>query len=167
MDDINVEIGRRVRDIRKRLKYTGERFGEILGVSKGAVSRYELGTSALQIDLLIRIAKLGGTTVDAIVTGAPPASPVEMADADAGEQWVGQSRRAAPRIGEGEACYLKGTVHLSNGELRLLAAFRDIDAAQQSSIIGIAEAFRAANESRTSANGATSEMNRGSERGGE
>lgn len=153
MDDINIEIGRRVRDIRKRLNYTGEKFGEILGVSKGAVSRYELGTSSLQLDLLIKIAQLGGTTVDAIVTGAPPASHSESAGTDAGEQWAGQSRRAAPRIGEGDACYLKGTVHLSNTELRLLAAFRELDAGQQGNVIGIAEAFRIVNESRENGGG--------------
>ena len=129
-----------------------------LGVSPASVSGYCAGTTEPSLSSLATIAEVCGVNLERLVLGKihegqTTITRLESAEADAGEQWVGQTRRSAPRIGEGDACYLKGTVHLSNTELRLLAAFRDIDAGQQSSIIGIAEAFRVANESRENVGG--------------
>ncbi len=69
MDTVNQDIGRRIRDIRKRLSLKGEDLGQILGVSKGAISAYERGEAKVSPAYLIRIAELGKVTLDWLVTG--------------------------------------------------------------------------------------------------
>ena len=69
MENINRAIGQRIREIRKRLKLKGEELGQILGVSKGTVSAYERGEAKVSPEYLIRLAELGGVTLDWLVAG--------------------------------------------------------------------------------------------------
>lgn len=148
--DISKEgIGRRIRETRLKQGMAQNTLAGKLSIGNKKLSSYENGVAFAPLPVLAESATVFGVTLDWLITGAGVDGPQEIKRTN----WPEREERSAPRVGESEACYLKGTVHLTNTELRLLAAFRDIDPGQQSSIIGIAEAFRVANESRENVGG--------------
>lgn len=48
--ELNVEIGRRLREVRDSLGYTQSKFAEILGVGEEHYRKIELGSSGLTVD---------------------------------------------------------------------------------------------------------------------
>lgn len=64
------EMGKRIREIRKRLNIDQDELGRLTGTSKQSVSSYETGRSFPPLDFLASLAKIGDVTVDQIVTGA-------------------------------------------------------------------------------------------------
>lgn len=62
--------GKRIRGIRKRLGLNQEQLGEKLGgVTKGSVSGYESGDTNPTPEALIELARLGGVSLDWLLTG--------------------------------------------------------------------------------------------------
>jgi transcriptional regulator with XRE-family HTH domain len=57
----DLDVGRRIRQIRQKLGLTQAQFGKRLGVTKGSVARYEAG-SIPRLRVLNEIAKLAGAT---------------------------------------------------------------------------------------------------------
>lgn len=62
-------IGTRIRDIRKRAGLTQGVLGERLGVTASSVSSYESGEYTPSPDCLVAIAKIGGVSLDWLLTG--------------------------------------------------------------------------------------------------
>jgi len=61
-------VGRRIRQVRERLNLTQAEFGKRLGTIKVSVTRYEAGRLP-RADLLDRIARMGGVTVEWLLHG--------------------------------------------------------------------------------------------------
>lgn len=61
-------IARRIREIRGFDLTQGE-FAKILGVSQAQLSKYELGQSTPTVDILLRLKKFSGKSIDWILTG--------------------------------------------------------------------------------------------------
>lgn len=59
-------INETIRDYRKKMKLTQEQLAEIMGVTVGAVSKWELGLSNPDIMLLPKLAKLFGVSLDVL-----------------------------------------------------------------------------------------------------
>lgn len=59
-----VEIGGRLRRLRKAKRMTQEELAEIVGVSNVMISSYELSTRQPAYDILIRFARFFGVSVD-------------------------------------------------------------------------------------------------------
>lgn len=64
-----MQIGQRIKTIRKRLRLSQKELAENLGVSAGAVSTYELGDAYPSIETLAKIARLGGETFNWLIMG--------------------------------------------------------------------------------------------------
>ena len=66
-------IEERIQALRKEKGLSQEQFADVLGVSRQAVSKWEMGQSMPEIDKLIAMSQLFGVTIDYILKGeAPP-----------------------------------------------------------------------------------------------
>lgn len=64
------DIGRRIREIRKRTRATQKEMAKLLGLKSGAaISAYETGDAYPTIDTLLKLAEIGNTSYDWILTG--------------------------------------------------------------------------------------------------
>lgn len=61
--------GERIKEIRKTLKLTLEKFGEKLGVSKGAISAIETGARNLTEQMAVAICRTYNVNYDYLMTG--------------------------------------------------------------------------------------------------
>jgi transcriptional regulator with XRE-family HTH domain len=61
-------VGRRVRELRG-FETPQAKFAQELGVSQGQLSRYEQGTSEMGADVLLRLARKSGKTIEWWLTG--------------------------------------------------------------------------------------------------
>lgn len=62
-----VKINENIRVVRKKLQLTQDQFALKLGIKRSLVGAYEEGRAEPRLDLLNRIAALGGITVDALI----------------------------------------------------------------------------------------------------
>lgn len=77
MNKKNEGIGKRIRDIRKRAGMTQGDLGRRLGVTASSVSSYESGEYSPSTECLVEIAKIGGTSIDWLLTGeGEPNQPI-------------------------------------------------------------------------------------------
>ncbi len=74
-NDLNVEIGKRVREQRVRMGYTREQFAEALDISSRFAADIELGSRGMSFSTLIRLCKLLSVSSDYILMGKPGCSP--------------------------------------------------------------------------------------------
>jgi len=74
-----MNIGQRIRDLRRLKKISGTRLAELVGVSQAQISRYETGENEVPLSMLQRICDaLGITLADFFAPagqGAEPLSP--------------------------------------------------------------------------------------------
>lgn len=75
LDPIDVEIGRRVHNARKRTDLSQRELGERIGVTAQQVQKYEAGLSRMAVSTLCRIAEVLGVAPAALVGGLPVAAP--------------------------------------------------------------------------------------------
>jgi transcriptional regulator with XRE-family HTH domain len=61
-------VGRRVRELRG-FEVVQAQFARELGISQGQLSRYEQGRSEIGAEILLRIARRSGKTVEWLLTG--------------------------------------------------------------------------------------------------
>jgi SOS-response transcriptional repressor LexA len=69
-------IGHRIKAIRKQIGLTQSEFAEKLGTTQAAVSKYEVNEREPEIVTLIKIAELGFTTLDWLITGENKPYPI-------------------------------------------------------------------------------------------
>jgi transcriptional regulator with XRE-family HTH domain len=72
----NETMGQRIRLLRESRGYTQEQLGELVGVSKGAVSQWELGGVAnIKLKTFLSLCEVLGTTWNYLVLGPERTSP--------------------------------------------------------------------------------------------
>ncbi len=78
MTDINKDIGERIKIIRTRLGLTQTELGDLLGVEKASISKYEAGDAkrGVPVEFLVKIAELGKCSVDWLINGSLIEVPV-------------------------------------------------------------------------------------------
>ena len=64
-----VESGKRIRKLRKKNGLTQEQLADLLGVALNTISRIEVGSRGISIDLAIELAVHFDTTLDYIFMG--------------------------------------------------------------------------------------------------
>jgi transcriptional regulator with XRE-family HTH domain len=132
-----VEIGKRFREVRRRLQMTQRTFGELLGVGPSAVSAYEAGSKFPPPESLARIVELGGVTFDWLLAGGPDAmgkTPPGRRAAETNE--FPEITDGAARVAEMPAGFTAGEpIQLSAQERRLLLQFRLLPAERQEKLI--------------------------------
>lgn len=74
MDKMLAEMGQRIYERRKELKYTQEQLAEMMDVSIQMVSNLERGNKAIRIDNLVRLCEILCVSTDYILTGKRSAS---------------------------------------------------------------------------------------------
>ena len=67
-----MNIGEKVYQLRKAKGYSQEELAELLGVTRQAVSKWELGSSTPELESVVELAKLFGVTTDYLLTDAQP-----------------------------------------------------------------------------------------------
>lgn len=65
----NVEIGKRIKEIRKEHRLTQEKFAEILGVTTTAIRDYESGQYGMSKDVLLRMRECFKVSLDYLLFG--------------------------------------------------------------------------------------------------
>lgn len=63
-----VGIGKRIRQIRG-FELTQAEFAEVLGITQGQLSKYEVGQSAPTLEILLKLKAHSGKSIDWIFTG--------------------------------------------------------------------------------------------------
>jgi transcriptional regulator with XRE-family HTH domain len=61
-------VGRRIREIRG-FQLNQAQFADRLGVSQGQLSRYEQGNSQMGADVLLRLSRISGRSIEWVLTG--------------------------------------------------------------------------------------------------
>ncbi len=74
-NELNVEIGKRVREQRMLMGYTREQFAEALDISSRFAADIELGSRGMSFATLIRLCKLLSVSSDYILMGKTGCSP--------------------------------------------------------------------------------------------
>lgn len=82
-----MNIGERILLHRKRLGLSQEELAARLGVSRQAVSKWELGVSTPEPENIIALARIFGITTDELLTGQPSVSP-SAGSTDASTTWL-------------------------------------------------------------------------------
>ena len=72
----NIEIGERIRKIRKQLKMSREAFAELIDISDIFLGQIERGERSLSIITLTSIATTTGVSTDYILFGTPEEIPI-------------------------------------------------------------------------------------------
>jgi transcriptional regulator with XRE-family HTH domain len=62
-------VGNRIRDIRRDSGLNQAEFGQKLGIGQGQLSKYELGLSVPNAEVLLKLKIYSGKSIDWIVTG--------------------------------------------------------------------------------------------------
>ena len=75
--------GQKIQTLRKRQGMTQEQLAQRLGVSRQAVSRWEVGASAPGMDNLLALSKLYGVSLDELVGEAEPGAALGTQGAEA------------------------------------------------------------------------------------
>ena len=65
----NIEVGERIRQVRKELKMSREIFSEMIDISDVFLGQIERGERSLSLKTLCKIVKFTGTTTDYILFG--------------------------------------------------------------------------------------------------
>ena len=74
-----IQIGRRIRNIRKSKNMTQEKLAEIVDISLTHMSHIETGSTKLSLPVLAKISKALNTSTDELLFGkAQPLSPVTL-----------------------------------------------------------------------------------------
>jgi transcriptional regulator with XRE-family HTH domain len=153
------EIGKRIREVRRCLKMTQRKFGEILGVVPSAVSAYEAGSKFPPPESLARVVELGGVSFDWLLAGGPP--PDATGKTALGQTVVQMNglpeiAGGAARVAEMPAGFTAGQpIHLSAQERRLLLQFRLLPAERQEKLIEDIELINVGLQRRTGGWGGT------------
>ena len=74
-----IEIGQRIRDIRKQRRYTQETLAEAADLSASYVSHIELGVKSASLAAILQIAKALDVSLDQLLYGKPVTAPVSAA----------------------------------------------------------------------------------------
>lgn len=72
-----MNINEKIYQLRKAKGYSQEELADLLGVTRQAVSKWELGTSTPELESVVELAKLFQVTTDYLLTDAPQSQPTQ------------------------------------------------------------------------------------------
>ena len=72
-----MDIGQRIMDLRKKRGMTQEHLAEVLGTTRQAVSKWESGKSAPDLDYAIAMGKYFGVSMDYLLLGVEEKLPLQ------------------------------------------------------------------------------------------
>lgn len=133
-----MNIGAKIRLLRKEKKVTQEELAEYLHISSQAISKWETGTSCPDIDLLPKLAVFFGTSLDHLLD-------FDQSQVDAAvEALVAESGRGGNNPAKSEAFLRKALEKYPNNDLLLTCILEDMqeqndDKARSAEIIEIGE----------------------------
>lgn len=78
---LNEELGQRIQQLRKAKGFSQEELADRVGVSRQAVSKWESGQTAPDLERLLAVSRQLGTTTDYLLTGQHPALREQGPDA--------------------------------------------------------------------------------------
>lgn len=83
-----MELHEHIYQLRKQKNMTQQELADLLGVSRQAVSRWEMGTAKPEVDCLTAMSRIFGITVDALLTGEQVTAedPTALEDSRAAEE---------------------------------------------------------------------------------
>jgi transcriptional regulator with XRE-family HTH domain len=86
-------LAHRIAQLRQQLRLTQAAFAQRVGVSRGTIGLYEVGTLAPRARTLDRIAEIGGVTTDWLLRGDRPVAIAQARDPAWGEAvaWLRQA----------------------------------------------------------------------------
>lgn len=68
-NDVNIQIGIRIRKIRENLGYTREKFAELLDISESTLANIELGRTYISQNILLNLYSRFGISSDDVLHG--------------------------------------------------------------------------------------------------
>lgn len=66
---------KRIKELRKKKQISGESLGEMVGVQKSAISKYELGRAQPSVEVLVQIANILETSTDYLLGNTDDPTP--------------------------------------------------------------------------------------------
>lgn len=96
-----MKLNEKILYYRRRAKLSQEELAAMVGVSRQAVSKWELGDATPEVDKLLALARAFGVTTDELLDGGEPSRDREEAEAPR-EEPPGQTAPNAPREGSFE-----------------------------------------------------------------
>lgn len=75
-EEEGLAFGNRLLNLRSKAGYSQEQLGELLGVSRQAISRWESGQGKPEIDNIVKLAQIYRVSIDYVLTGEEPSLPV-------------------------------------------------------------------------------------------
>ena len=122
---MNKQIGERIKAIRNANDMTQTELGNILGVEKASISKYEAGDAkrGVPVGFLIKIAELGNTTVEKIITGKESGPITDRIDrittGDLDINVTAENYRAQPDLGLVKQVIEAVEEHLQDNQLTM------------------------------------------------
>lgn len=95
MDETTDGLGERLYDLRTKAGYSQEQLAELLGVSRQAVSRWEVGQGKPEIDNVVKLAQIYRVSVDYVLTGEQRVPSVSEVGAPPARQELPREYRVA------------------------------------------------------------------------
>lgn len=96
-----MKLNEKILYYRRRAKLSQEELAAMVGVSRQAVSKWELGDATPEVDKLLALARAFGVTTDELLDGGEPSHDREEAEAPR-EEPPGQTAPSAPQDGNFE-----------------------------------------------------------------
>jgi transcriptional regulator with XRE-family HTH domain len=161
MEKLNSEIGLRIRGIREGLGMNQAELGKLLNVGKASISKYENGDMKRGVPpgFLVKIAELGGVSLDELITGHERAAkPVQLDDRELLRQILTSDPSLLAQIQEDLKIQVREELakYGSRGDPstdELLAAYEKLTVDDQLQLIKTAKGWAAMNESRRNVGG--------------
>ena len=116
-----MNIGDKIKELRKQRKYTQEQLAEYLDISSQAVSKWETGGACPDVDMLVRLAIFFNTSVDALLDFDKSKHDMEI------NRIVKESVHLRTEPKKAEAFYRKALESYPNNEILLNCLLMVID----------------------------------------
>ncbi len=110
-------LGERIYSLRKARGLSQEELADAVGVSRQAVSKWELGESQPEVDKVVLLAQVLGVTTDQLLLGVEPQEEAPVSPAPAAPDRMGTFARFLKKHG-----YKAGYLLIGYGALTLLVA---------------------------------------------
>lgn len=103
-----------IREIRRELRLSQAEFARLLGVHQTAVSQWETGRTSPEVEMLLRIARMSGHTIDDLMNADEPRG---SASDGAFEMRMNDASMRGARIEEGDTVFFQSAANVSDGAI--------------------------------------------------
>lgn len=144
------DVGQRIRRQRRLLNMTQSALAAELGVSQSAISAMEIGDAQPSLDFLIWFAEKTNTSVEYLVTGKGPETEARLQTPESSEALkkvvadvvaylAREKKKGGGEVTEALHAYGTAPFSLTEKEIRLVTALRQLDEKRQNRIVEFAE----------------------------